>query len=177
MLGDVRVKLGFCIAVLACVLALVAVPRASDAQDKLLTFADINGTWKGFGWFHFTYGNKKRARCKADISQDGSPDKGSLVLNCVAGSLTIDAKAVNIVLSGTTAKGSWSIPSFNVAGTLTGKLTPTSLKAHLQPAGAENAGYGATLNATLNGTCRVAIQQDINSPLDLKKLDLNLRRC
>lgn len=171
-------KAGLCVSLFVlAVLALVLMRAPSMAQDKLLTFNDIEGTWKGFGWFYFTYGNKRRARCTAIIRAEGGPDQGRLDLNCVAGSLTIDANAFDIQLKGATATGKWAIPSFEVDGALTGTLTPDSLNAHLQPAGAINADYGATLNAKLDGTCRVALTQEINSPLDLKKLDLNLRRC
>ncbi len=158
------------------VLAPLTLPPAR-AEEKLLTFADIEGTWKGFGWFYFTYGNRSRARCTATIRQEGGPDKGNLVLNCVAGAMHIDAKAFDIVLNGASATGAWTIPSFDVQGSLTGQVSPDSLSAHLQPAGEANAGYGATLKAKLNGTCRVALTQTVDSPLDLKKLDLNLRRC
>ena len=168
-------------AISALTLALIVLApftsRHARAEDKLLTFADIEGTWKGFGWFYFTYGNRSRARCTATIRQDGGPDKGNLVLNCVAGSMHIDAKAFDIVLNGASAKGAWTIPSFNVQGSLTGQVSPDSLNAHLKPAGEANAGYGATLKAKLNGNCRVALTQIVKSPLDLKKLDLNLRRC
>lgn len=171
----------YCAAVLAaaCVAMLgVHTHRPVSAQEKLLTFADIEGTWKGFGWFHFTYGNKKRARCTAVIRSDGAPTRGGLDLKCQADAMIINAKAFSIVLTGAKATGSWTIPSFNVQGKLTGKLTPDTLSAQLQPSGAMNADYGATLKARLQpGNCRVAITQQINSPLDLKALDLNLRRC
>ena len=177
MLRCFKFALGACVAIVIVLLAGPIAPPSAHAQDKLLNFADIKGTWRGFGWFYFTYGNKRRARCTATIRQDGTPDKGSLVLNCVAGSMKVDAKAFNIVLKGANATGKWKIPNFNVDGTLTGKLSSDSLRARLKPAGSANAGYGATLNAKLNGTCRVALTQTVNSPLDLKKLDLNLRRC
>jgi len=161
----------------ACLLAPLA-PMPTSAQDKLLTFADIEGTWKGFGWFVFTAGNKKRARCTAIIRQDGGPERGSLDLNCTAQAMEINARAFSILLTGNAATGAWSIPSFKVEGVLRGKITHDSLTAHLQPSGDMNADYGATLKAQLQpGKCRVAIQQQINSPLDLKALDLNLRRC
>lgn len=181
MLTNLRLRLVFGVALLTGVVAgawTVLAPVPALSQDKLLTFSDIKGTWKGFGWFVFTTGSKKRARCVAVITADGSPDRGSLTLNCTAEAMVIKAKAYNIVLKGAAATGLWKIPSFQVEGSLSGRITPDSLSAHMQPNGAMNADYGATLKAQLQaGKCRVAIQQQINSPLDLKKLDLNLRRC
>ena len=166
-----------CACAIMALVVMVSGLTPSVMADDLLNFSDIEGKWTGFGWFVFTAGNKERARCTAVITSEGSPNKGRLDLNCTAGALTIIAKAFDIVLDEARATGKWSIKSFNVAGALSGKITSTGMSVYLQPSGSMNADYGASLTAELQGTCRVALTQKINSPLDLKKLDLNLRRC
>ncbi len=166
-----------CANALMVVMIILAVPASSPRAGDLLNFSDIEGKWTGFGWFVYTTGNKERARCTAIIVSEGSPNNGRLDLNCSAGAMTIIAKAFDIILNEARATGKWSIKSFNVEGNLSGRVTGTGMSVSLQPNGSMNADYGASLNAELQGNCRVALTQVINSPLDLKKMDLNLRRC
>ena len=163
--------------ILAVVCALVPFGAQNTFGDDLINFEKMQGKWTGFGWFVFTKGNRDRARCTAFIRTNGSPTKGSLEFKCEAKGLKINAKAFNLELNGAKASGEWVVVNFSAKGTLAGTVTNTKLSVELTPTNSTFIGYTAHLSAEMLDECHVKLVETIASPLDLKKIDLDLRRC
>lgn len=170
------------IALSAVLFGCCAMPIAARAADdassgKLINFQILQGKWTGFGWFFYGLDERKRAKCQAIIRADGSPEKGVMDLTCKSEGFDIDASAFEIVLNGSEAAGKWTMRSHEVDGTLTGSVTENSFKAALRPLGEPEDGYGAEMTTTLDDKCHAQIKIAVDSPVDLKGMELKVRRC
>ena len=152
-----------------------AAPQASAL--RLLDFNVLQGKWTGFGWFVFTQADKQRARCKAVIKAEGGPNRGSMDLSCASDEMDIAGKAFDIVLNGSQASGKWKLLTHDVDGTLAGTITENSLSAFLKPQRGGDGSAGAQLSTVIQNKCRATIKVSVQSPIDLKKIDLSVRRC
>ncbi|MGI9385009.1 MAG: hypothetical protein ACR2PO_17790 [Methyloligellaceae bacterium] len=157
--------------------ALTGAATHASAADRLLDFNTLQGKWTGFGWFVFTQADKQRARCQAVIRSDGGPDRGSMVLKCASDELDIAGTAFDIVLNGSKASGKWKLLTHEVDGTLAGTITENSLSAFLTPQSGGDGSAGAQLSTVIQDKCRASIKVSVKSPIDLKKIDLSVRRC
>jgi len=166
-----------CLLVLAVVFfAATGVPMTATAGE-LLDFELIQGKWTGFGWFIFGATERQRARCEAVIQANGGPDRGSMDLKCTSESLDIDGKAFDITLNGATATGKWALISHEIDGTLTGSVTENSLSILLRPNLERDRDYGANFFSIFENKCHATMKIAVRSPIDLKKINLSVRRC
>ena len=155
----------------------MASAAATAPAGQPLDFKDIQGKWTGFGWFVFGAAERQRARCEAIIQADDRPDRGSLALKCTSTGLEIDGKAFDITLSGNNASGRWELRSHKIAGTLLGNITETSFSMFLKPEMKREKNYGANFSTIFQDRCHASIEVSVRSPIDLKKIDLSIRRC
>ena len=144
---------------------------------QLLDFKTMQGKWTGFGWFVFGAAERQRARCEAIIQPNGRPDRGSLALKCTSSGLEIDGKAFDITLRGGEASGKWELRSHEITGTLLGNITENSFSMILKPKKDGDSKYGAEFSTKFQDKCHASIQISVRSPIDLKKIDLSIRRC
>ncbi|MGI9387662.1 MAG: hypothetical protein ACR2OX_09550 [Methyloligellaceae bacterium] len=162
------------LAILFC--AATSAPVTVSA-GKLLDFENIQGKWTGFGWFMFGAAARQRARCQAVIRANGAPNQGSLDLNCTSEGLDIKGKAFDIKIKNGAASGKWTLTSHEIDGTLKGSVTENSLSMRLKPLMDKERNYGAEFSTILQDKCRASIKVSVDSPIDLKKIDLSVRRC
>lgn len=183
LLRNKMVCVGFAILAASCALSTSAWSAAGDDEKKpailkMMNFETLGGKWTGFGWFHFGIDTKKRARCEALISPDGGPNKGKIDLNCTGEGIEIGALSYDIVLDGNNANGLWTMRTHEVDGALKGMMEGNRFDANLIPEGQpEEGGYYAQLKTILTDKCHASIKIDVNAPIDLKHLDVAVRRC
>lgn len=168
--------------ILPLALALLAFTSPSQGADETLTFEKLQGKWTGFGWFYFGIDKKERGRCQALIAEEPSEDqgdkhKGKIDLKCKAETLEIDASAYNIVSEGPNLTGEWTMRSHEVDGDLKGNMTSDTMNAKMIPIGQTEDGFGAQLTTKLNDKCNATIKIDVDSPIDINKIDVKVRRC
>ncbi|MCG8559687.1 MAG: hypothetical protein MI824_07805 [Hyphomicrobiales bacterium] len=171
--GRVRSRL---IAAAVLLAAAAAVPPHASAE-RLLDFDMLQGKWTGFGWFVFAQADKQRARCQAIIKAEGDPSRGSMDLTCASDEMDIAGTAFDIVLNGSKASGKWKLLTHHADGTLDGTITENSLSAFLTPQQGGDGSAGAQLSTIIEDKCRASIKLSVRSPIDLKKIDLSVRRC
>lgn len=166
-----------CLRVVAVLLFSAMGTPMSASAGQLLDFTTIQGKWTGFGWFEFGVAERQRARCEAIIRADGSPDRGNLDLKCKSEGLIIDGKVFDIIFSGAKASGKWKLLSHDIDGTLLGNVTENSFSMFLKPHTDRDRGYGVEFSTIFQNKCHASIKVSVRSPIDLKKIDLSVRRC
>lgn len=166
-----------CFLVLAVVFFATIGTSLTVTAGELLDFEQIQGKWTGFGWFMFGATERQRAKCEAIIRANGGPDRGSLDLKCTSESLDIDGKAFDITLKGANATGKWTLISHEIDGTLSGSVTENSLSVLLKPNLERDRDYGANFFTIFENKCHATMKIAVRSPIDLKKIDLSVRRC
>jgi hypothetical protein len=143
--------------------------------QQLLDFERLKGNWTGSGWIYFSDGHRENASCRMNVRPQGRPDKGGLDVTCTAGALGLDGRAFDIVLQGANATGSWEVPAWGVSGILIGRVASSSMIAVFRSQALGN--YSGRLSFSVHGECKGLASGTRDSPLDLKRISVALRRC
>ena len=153
----------------------VSMPTASTGE--LINFDLIQGKWTGFGWLIKTLGSRERARCTALVQSTDGPYKGSLELKCTTEQYELDGEAFNIEFKDTKATGQWFLRRYSLHGTIGGDISEDGFTLDLKPTTSGYTSYTARLSTIFKDKCNVSISIPIDSPIEIKKFDLKLKKC
>ena len=161
----------------AIFLVLAAVSSTESSGQSLLNFERFKGHWTGSGWFSYGDGHRERASCEVNVRSYGRPDRGGIDFACTAGTTSIRGRAFDVTLEGPKAAGSWELPSYAVAGVLSGRVTSAKFEVTLRPQTLIFANYYGRLAVSVPGDCHATAIASIEAPTALKNITILLRRC
>jgi hypothetical protein len=116
------------IALLAPLLVLVSTPCGAEETDNVHPFAAMAGSWSGGGTLTTSSGERNRLRCRAHYAAGRASRSLQLSIRCASDSYNFDL-ASSIVEKSGRIHGQWSESNYNVAGTVSGRLSGDHIRA------------------------------------------------
>lgn len=105
-------------------------PGQAQPERGAGPFAELEGAWSGAGSITLANGAQERIRCRAVYDVDGSGAMLRYTLRCASDSYKFELTS-NVVYNGGAITGSWTEPTRNASGTLSGTVNRGDVQARV----------------------------------------------
>ena len=156
-------------ALLISVGALSAINAGARAAEDAGPFAGLAGSWAGDGTVTMANGTSERIRCRASYSVPPMGMQLNQGLQCASDSYRFDVKSNVFVEAGGALRGTWSEATNQVAGSVSGHISPGQIDTSvISPV------FSARLSVTTKGAKQsVSIQPQ---GTDVRAVNIEMRR-
>ncbi len=140
-----------------------AVPAAAEGP-----FANMSGRWVGGGKIVYAGGKTESLTCRVTYKIDGGGSAARQNIRC-AGASTTFAVSSNFQASGNKVTGSWSESTYNVNGSISGKVSGGTVSV-----GISGGSFTGSMSVNTNGSSQSVVIKPTSDTVD--KIALNLRK-
>jgi hypothetical protein len=113
---------------LVLLFALAPLPGAAEEKESAHPFVAMAGSWSGGGTLTTSSGERNRLRCRAYYAAGRASRSLQLSIRCASDSYNFDL-ASSVVEKGGRIYGRWSESNYNVAGTVSGRVSGDQIRA------------------------------------------------
>ena len=131
-------------------------------------FAELNGTWSGFGRIKLDDGKTEGLKCKAYYVPKSGGSEVGLALRCASASSKIELRA-NLASSGNRLSGSWEERTYNAAGSVSGHASENRINLSIN-----GGGFAGSMAVTTTGNSQVISVS--TEGIALRGININLQR-
>ena len=158
-------RYGLSLIVITSVAALsMAGARAEDGP-----FSGLEGAWIGNGTVTMANGSQERIRCLANYSVPPLGKSLNQGLKCASDSYRFDVKSNVFVEAGGALRGTWSEATNQVAGNVSGHISPGVIQSSVS-----SPAFSALLSVTTQGGKQSVSIQPVNT--SVKAVTIDMRR-
>jgi hypothetical protein len=149
--------------ILAALVAMAGVPQAHAETP----FEMLAGTWTGSGHIKLENGKSEALKCRAFYTQKDASGLG-IALRCASASNKIELRA-SLNQERGVIDGSWEERTFNAAGTVKGRMTPSRINLSIM-----GGTFSGSMNVSILGE-RHSVSIETNG-IGLRGVSINLSR-